>query len=210
MLLFLISFLPIALIAYAFFIKDKKIILPVIAGLITAVVVCACRFFFTYEHRLVYDSFSENFIYFFIKQSLLPLFIVSAVYAIISRDTVEFKVKNFFPLLCTFYAVYLPYCVITVSEFYYQAYDIFLKPVIYLAMIVMIGSCLINAWAAISSKKIVFAVLDILIILVYAFYPAVSDALYAINYNCAVILAVGIVYSLIPFGLLAIQQLRNR
>ncbi len=210
MLLFLISFLPIALIAYAFFIKDKKIILPVIAGLITAVVVCACRFFFTYEHRLVYDSFSENFIYFFIKQSLLPLFIVSAVYAIISRDTVEFKVKNFFPLLCTFYAVYLPYCVITVSEFYYQAYDIFLKPVIYLAMLVMIGSCLINAWAAISSKKIVFAVLDILIILVYAFYPAVSDALYAINYNCAVILAVGIVYSLIPFGLLAIQQLRNR
>ena len=210
MLLFLLTFLPAALITYAFFIKDKKIILPVIAGLITAVVVCACRFFFTYEHRLVYDSFSENFIYFLIKQSLLPLFIVSAVYAIISRDTVEFKVKNFFPLLCTFYAVYLPYCVITASEFYYQAYDIFLKPVIYLAMLVMIGSCLINAWAAISSKKIVFAVLDILIILVYAFYPAVSDALYAINYNCAIILAVGIVYSLIPFGLLAIQQLRNR
>ena len=209
MLLFLILLLPCALTAYAVFIKDKKIILPVFAGLITAVVVCACRFFFSYEHRLIYDSFSENFIYYLLKQNLLPLLIVSVVYALVSRDTAEYKVKNFFPLLCSFFAVYLPYCVITSSEIYYQAYDIFLKPVIYLAMLVMIASCLINAWQSFVDKKIIFAILDILIILVYAFFPAVSDALYSINYNFAIILIIGIVYSLIPAALLMIRQIKK-
>ena len=210
MLLFLLTLLPFALILYSFLKKDKKIILPVFAGLVTAVVVCACRFFFTYEHRLIYDSFSENYIYYLVKQNLLPLLIVSAVYALVSRDTAEYKIDNFFPLLCTFFIVYLPYCVITASEFYYQAYDIFLKPVIYLAMLVMISFCLKNGWNSITSKNMFFAALNILIIVVYAFYPAVSDTLYAINYNFAIILIIGLVYSLIPFALFVIRQIRNK
>ena len=198
MLLFLLTLLPCSLIAYAFFVKDRKIILPVFAGLMTAVVVCACRFFFTYEHHLVYDSFSEIFSYYIVKQAFLPLFVVSAIYALISRDTAEFKVKNFFPLLAAFYAVYLPYCVITTSEYYYQSYDIFLKPVIYLAMLVMISFCLIDAFEAIKNKKVVCLIIDILIICVYAIYPAISDALYAIDYSFAIILIVGIIYSALP------------
>lgn len=198
MLLFLLTLLPLSLIAYAFFVKDKKIILPVFAGLMTAVVVCACRFFFTYEHRLIYNSFSENFLYYLFKQSFLPLLIVSAVYAIISRDSAQFKVNNFFPLLGAFFAVYLPYCVITTSEFYYQGYNIFLKPVIYLAMLVMISFCLIDGLEALKLKKIVCIIFDLLIIGVYAFYPAISDALYAIDYSFAIILIVGIIYSALP------------
>ena len=198
MLLFLLTLLPSSLIAYAFLVKDKKIILPVIAGLLTAVVVCTCRFFFTYEHHLVYDSFSEIFTYYIVNQSLLPLFLVSALYALISRDTAEFKVKTFFPLLTVFYTVYLPYCVITSSEYYYQSYDIFLKPVIYLAMLVMISLCLINALEAIKNKRFVCLIFDFLIICLYALYPAVSDALYAIDYSFAVILILGIFYSILP------------
>ena len=210
MLIFLLFLLPVSLIAYAFFVKDKKIILPIIAGLLTAVVVCACRFFFTYEHRLVYDSFSEIFSYYVVKQAFLPLFVVSAVYGLISRDAAEFKVKNFFPLLTTFYAIYLPYCVITASEYYYQAYDIFLKPVIYLAMLVMISFCLIDGFEAFKAKKIVCIIFDVLIIGVYAFYPAVSDALYAINYSFAVILLIGIIYSALPVVYFILSKLLKK
>lgn len=210
MLLFLLMLLPLALITYCLYARDRKILFPAAAGCFSAVIVCACRFFFSYEHRLVYDSFSENFLYSLLKQNLLPLVIVTAIFALVSRDTIEYKVKNFFPTLCSFFAVYLPYCVIAGTEYYYLPYDLFFKPVIYLAMLIQISLCIINAWKAFTEKKIAFAVIDILIILIYMIYPAVSDALYAIDQAFVIILIIGILYSFIPFGLLAIKQIRNR
>lgn len=198
MLLFLLLLLPAALLTYALIIKNRAIILPIFAGIITASVVCACRFFFSFEHHLIYYSFAPNFIYYLVKQNLLSLVIVSAVYALISRDTAEYKIKNFFPLMCSYFAVYLPYCVITSSEFYYQSYDLFLKPVIYLAMLVQISMSLIAVYNGIKERKIICAIINCLLILVYALYPAVSDALYAIDYSFAVILIVGIIYSIFP------------
>ena len=210
MLLFLILLLPTAFAAYTFTVKDKKIILPAAAGFFTAVIVCACRYFFSYEHRLIYSSFADTFIYYLVKQNLLPLVIVSALFALITRDTWEYKIKNFFALMCPFFAVYLPYCVITASEYYYQAYDLFLKPIIYLAMLIMLSMCLISFYQSLVNKKIVFSILNVLIALCYIVYPAISDALYAINHGFALILILGIVYTLIPFALLAIKQLFNK
>lgn len=210
MLLFLISLLPCAFIAYALYSKDKKIILPSVAGFFTAVIICACRYFFSYEHRLIYSSFSENFIYYLVKQNLLPLLIVSILFALVTRDTWEFKIKSFFPVMCPFFAVYLPYCVITASEYYYQAYDLFLKPFIYLAMLMQISMCLISFYQCIVNKKIFFAILDVFITIVYLIYPAVSDTLYTINYNCAFIFIIGIIFTLVPFALLTIKQIKNR
>lgn len=209
MLLFLLFLLPIALITYYVFTKDKKILLPLAASALIAMIVCACRFFFSYEHRLVYDSFSDNFIYFSIKQSLLPLLLVTILFAVFSRDKIEYKVKAFFPTLGAFFAIYLPYCVIAGTEYYYEAYQLFLKPVIYLAMLGQISLCLINALESITSKKIIFVILDILIILVYAIYPAVSDALYAIDYSFALILIIGILYSLLPLAFFLIKIARK-
>ena len=209
MLLFLLFLLPCALITYAFILKDKKLILPVFAGIMTSTIVCACRYFFSYEHRLIYYSFAGNFAYYLVKQNFLPLVLVSVLFALISRDTMEYKFKNFFPLMTSFFAIYLPYCVITSSEIYYQAYDLFLKPIIYLAMLAQISICLLQLWQAITSKKALFIVINILIILIYAIYPAVSDALYAIDSRFALILILGIVYSLVPAALLAIKLIRK-
>ena len=209
MLLFLILLLPAAFFTYAFTIKDRSIILPAFAGLITAVFVCACRYFFSYEHRLIYFSFGQNFAYYLIKQSFLPLFVVSAVYALISRDTMEYKFKNFFPLLCPFFAVYLPYCVITASEVYFQAYDLFLKPIIYLAMLGQITLSLLALYNDITRRKALPIIINCLIILLYAVYPAVSDALYAIDYNFALILILGILYSVVPVVFIIINTIKQ-
>ena len=100
--------------------------------------------------------------------------------------------------MCSFFAVYLPYCVITASEVYYQAYDLFLKPVIYLSMLVQIALSLNSVYNGIKNKKFVIAVPNGLIILLFAIYPAISDALYAIDFSFALILILGIVYSIIP------------
>ena len=209
MLLFLILLLPAVFTVYSLYTKDKKIILPAAAGFFTAVIICACRYFFSYEHRLVYYSFSENFIYSLLKQNLLPLLLVSALYALVSRDSLEYKFKNFFPLLCPFFAVYLPYCVITSSEVYYQAYDLFLKPVIYLAMLGQITLSLIALYKGISSRKVLAIIINSLIILLYAIYPAVSDALYAIDYKFAIILILGILYSALPLVFVVVNLIKQ-
>ena len=209
MLLFLILLFPCAFIAYSFLVKDKKIILPAATGFLSAVIVCACRFFFSYEHRLIYSSFNENLIYYLIKQNLLPLLVVSVLVAVITRDTWEYRFNNFFPLMCSFFAVYLPYCVITSSEYYYQSYDIFLKPIIYLAMLVQISLSLISFYKCIVNKKVIFAILNVVIISAYLIYPAISDTLYAIDYSFGLILVVGIVYSILPVGFFVLKLLKK-
>ena len=209
MLLFLILLLPCALITYAFILKDKSIILTIFAGLMTATVVCACRYFFSFEHRLIYYSFGQNFAYYLVKQNLLPLIIVTAVYALISRDSAEYKIKNFFPLILSFFMVYLPYCVITSSEIYYQSYDIFLKPVIYLAMLAQLALSLTALYKAITEHKPLFITINVIIMLIYALYPAVSDALYAIDSSFALILILGIFYCLLPIAFLVLKFIRK-
>ncbi len=209
MLLFLILLLPAAFTLYSFYSKDKKIILPSAAGFFTAIIICACRYFFSYEHRLIYYSFSENFVYSLLKQNFLPMLLVAALYALVSRDSLEYKFKNFFPLLCPFFAVYLPYCVITASEVYYQAYDLFLKPVIYLAMLGQITLSLLALYKGISNRKFLTIIINSLIILLYAIYPAVSDALYAIDYKFALILILGLLYSAVPLVLIIINTLKQ-
>lgn len=210
MLLFLFLLLPCAFTAYAFYLKDKKIILPSITSFFISVIVCACRYFFSYEHRLIYSSFADNFIYFLLKQNFLPLVILSVLLALITRDTWEFKIKSFFPVMCAFFAVYLPYCVVTASEYYYQGYDLFLKPFIYLAMLMQVSMSLISFYQSVIDKKIGFAVINVLIVIIYLIYPAISDTFYTINSSFALILILGIVYTLVPFSLLVIHQIRNK
>jgi hypothetical protein len=53
-------------------------------------------------------------------------------------------------------------------------------------------------YKGISERKVVSIVINSLVILLVAIYPAVSDALYAIDYSFALILILGIVYSIIP------------
>lgn len=202
--------MPCALITYSIIIKDRSKIIPIFAGIVTASVVCACRFFFSYEHRLTYYSLPENLIYYLVKQSFVPLFVVCAAYAIVSKDTVEYKIKNFFPLVCSFFAIYLPYCVITASEIYYQPYDLFSKPIIYLAMLVQIAMSLIAIYNGITTRKYFSVIINCLLIIVYSVYPAISDALYSIDFSFALILIIGIVYSIFPIAWFFLSKLLKK
>ena len=77
-------------------------------------------------------------------------------------------------------------------------------------MLVMISFCLIDGFEAFKAKKIVCIIFDVLIIGVSAFYPAVSDALYAINYSFAVILLIGIIYSALPVVYFILSKLLKK
>ena len=198
MILFLLLLLPLSLIIYVLDVKDKKMITTIFIGAFTAIFVSFCRMFFSFTHRIIPYEFSNNFWYYIIYQNLLPIILLYGIFFLISKDEMEYKIKNIFPLLCSYFAIYLPYCVMSMSEFYYQGYDIFLKPVIYLAMIVQISISGFYLYKSIGSKNISGITINGLLLLVYLFYPAISDALYAIDYNFSVILVLGLIFSILP------------
>ena len=76
-------------------------------------------------------------------------------------------------------------------------------------MLGQIALSLLALYNGITQRKAVPIIINCLVILIYAFYPAVSDALYAIDYSFAVILILGIVYSLVPVVMLVFNQIRK-
>ena len=106
MLLFLFIVLPLSLVVYYLFNKERKFFCPMLVGALCAVLLCAFKVFFTYSHRLIPVSFSENFAYYLLNQSGAPLCGVSLIYFLITKDSLENKINAFFPLISAFYAVY--------------------------------------------------------------------------------------------------------
>ena len=198
MLLFLFIVLPLALVFYYLFNKDSKFFLATLVGVLCAVLLCAFKVFFTYSHRLIPDSFSENFAFYLLNESCLPLCGVSLIYFLIIKDSIENKINFFFSLICSFYAIYLPYLVVSRTTSVYSGYAIFIKPLVYLAMIVQCALSLRCILSSIKSKKIVFVAINIVLILAYLIIPAVIETLYVLNMSFIVLIIISAVYVIIP------------
>lgn len=198
MILFASLLLPVFLIGYFIIKQDKSIVIPVSIGVIIAVLVCLFRMFFVYAHRIIPYSFSQNFIYYLLRQSVLPVFIIYGLFFLFSKDNLEYKIKMCFPLLISFYMVYLPYIIITSSEGLYSFYPLFVKPIVFLMMIIVFAQCIKKIFETFNNKKYVFFVLYILLLIIYLAAPAVFDALYVIDTDIFIMSVSSIVYCALP------------
>lgn len=198
MILFASLLLPVFLIGYFIIKKDKSIIMPVSIGVITALLVCLFRMFFVYAHRIIPYSFSQNFIYFILRQSVLPVFIIYGLFFLFSKDSLEYKIKMCFPLLVSFYMIYLPYIIITSSEGLYSFYPLFVKPVVFLMMIIVFSLCIEKIFDLFNNKKYVFFGLYILLMIAYLVIPAVFDSLYIIDTDIFIMSISSIIYCILP------------
>ena len=169
-----------------------------LVGVLCAVLLCAFKVFFTYSHRLVPVSFSENFVFYLLNQSCLPVCVVSLIYFLITKDSLENKINAFFPLISAFYAVYLPYLVISGTTSVYSGYAIFIKPLVYLAMILQCALSLCCIFTSVKSKKVVFVAINIVLIVAYLIIPAIIEALYAMNMSFVAVIILSAVYVILP------------
>ena len=194
MITFLLLLFPVALIVYGIWTKEKKDIIPFFCGVMSAVLFCALKVFLTYSHRIVPFSFSENMIYYLLRLSLLPVGILYLLYFFIVKDSKEYKIKSFFSLTAGFYAVYLPYFIISGSEAIYSGYDLFLRPAVYLSLICMCAISLHYLYKSITEKNYLFIAVSVLLLIVALIVPSISDALYAINYSFSLIVLIDVFY----------------
>lgn len=205
---FLAMFLLLA--AICFTLRNKSLISVVFTGIIAAVLVCAFRTFFLFAHRVVPYSFGENFLYLFLRQSLFPLLILSGLFYLLSRDALEYKVEMLLPLLTSFYAIYLPYCITSSAEGLYSAYALFLKPMMFAAMLLQLDFSIKEIRCSIAAKKSLFLVIYIISALLFITVPALVEAMYLINTNFIITLLCCIPYCAITLCLRFLKLYRAK
>lgn len=176
MILFLLVYFPFILVLYSISHRQKKILPYVFIGGIEAVILCAVKSFYFLSHRVIQYSFLDNFIYSITRETLLPVFIVLLIFYIFDKEDFAVKVESVFPLLFSFYAVYLPYCVINSNATSsYSLYSSLVKPVVFSAMLFQIYLSLKCIAANKKNKGIVCA--NVFIILIYLIFPSVIEVL---------------------------------
>ena len=191
--------LPLLLTAYWIYKKDTRIIPIICLGVIVAVLVCGFRAFFLYSHRIIPYSFGKNALYLMIRQSFLPVVLVYGIFFLWSKDELSFKVDAFLPLLMSFYALYLPYNIISTSDQVFTMFPLFVKPVIFAVMIFSIALFLRCMEKAIERKSYVLAGFWIAGCVISLVIPALLETMYVLDMNYALVLLLSAVYcALIP------------
>lgn len=204
MLTFFILLLPASLAVYELEQKRSKDFLPIIIGFVSAVLICAFKVFFLFSHRIVPYSFGQNFTYIFIRQILLPLVFLYGAFFLLAKDNINDRLKYFFPLVVSFYAVYLPYTVLSAYDAkVYEGFDIFVKPMIFLSMIIECYICINAIYNGIISKSFLKAIFFSIIICLCIVLPAIIEAVYLMQMQSFIFVAgISILYILQSFLML--------
>ena len=151
MFLFAFLILPIFLAWYCFYKKNSKILPSILIGIVCAVVLCLILALFTFSHRIVPYDFPKNLTHLLLTQTVLPLLVPYLLFVIFSKDNLEYKMESFLPLSLSFFAVYLPFIILTTAEGLYSGFSLFIKPIlferyfcIFLPFLIIITSILLN------------------------------------------------------------------
>lgn len=175
MFLFLILLFPTALYFCCSHSTKKIYGFLVATGAFLGIFASGATALFSYMHRIPEFSVASNFFYYFLKEYVLPLILVFALYFFATKDSVEFRVKAFFPVVAAFYAVYMPYCVIASSSAAFSFFQLFIKPVLMLSMVFMASFFAYRIYCAALSKNIrKIVVLSLFALLMLLIPPALE------------------------------------
>jgi hypothetical protein len=178
MYLFLIILFPAALAWYIISTDDKAAVSVVLTGALSSVLFCALKAFFTFMYHLASTAFLPDYAYILFGQILVPVIIVYLLFFFLSRDTVSFRIKSYFPLMCSFFSVYLPYHILAGSASSYSVFELFMKPIIYLMMLVMSALCIKFVYRSFTEKNKKMQIQWILLLLVSLLVPAAVETVW--------------------------------
>ena len=177
--MFLFSFLvlPVLLVWFCFYKKNSKLLPSILFGMICAVVLSLFLVLFTFSHRIIPYDFRENLTYLLLNQTVLPLLIPYFLFVVFSRDNWEYKIENFLPLELSFFAVYLPFIILTTAEGLYSGFSLFIKPILFLVMILVCAFSVKQIYKSIISKKVIPIILFTVVFVIFMIIPSIVEAL---------------------------------
>ena len=177
--MFLFSFLvlPVLLVWFCFYKKNSKLLPSILFGMLCAVVLSLFLVLFTFSHRIIPYDFRENLTYLLLNQTVLPLLIPYFLFVVFSRDNWEYKIENFLPLELSFFAVYLPFIILTTAEGLYSGFSLFIKPILFLVMILVCAFSVKQIYKSIISKKVIPIILFTVVFVIFMIIPSIVEAL---------------------------------
>ena len=148
-------------------------------GSVTAVLYCFVGFLFFTAYRLPEFTFKNNFVYFFLTGTIYPVLCCVLIYLLFGKNDWKFKLIMFSDVVTAFYAVFLPYRIISVYDIA-DAFCIFVLPVVVISCLYILrrAAVFVAVINAVLWKKIVFGILALGLFLVM---PAITEAAYYIG-----------------------------
>jgi hypothetical protein len=182
MFLFLIILLP-SVLVYNLIDSDDKAVIPVaLTGVLSSVLFCALKAFFSFMYHISSAAFFPNYAYVLFGQTLVPVAVVYLLFFFVSKDEISFRIKSYFPLMCSFYSIYLPYHIIAGSSSAYSAFELFLKPVLYLMMLAVSALCVRFVFRSLEMRNIKAKINWILALCVTLLLPAAIETLWFMGF----------------------------
>lgn len=174
--------------------KQKSYIPPVVIGLVTGCIFCFIKAFFFLSSHIWTTSVSNAFWHIFTSDALAAIFIFAAwIGACIKIDRWEYKLSMFLPLVLSFYAIYIPYDIIS-NRFNNTAFILFIKPVMYIFMCWLIQELIYLGWKKFRAGDRVAAIIQWALSVIPLILPSFSEACWTLHQ-----------YSFIPYIIAAVM-----
>ncbi len=153
----------------------KSFVPPLAIGGVTGIVVSFVKKFLIFSRYTWTASAVSACMHLFLTQALLPFVLCYAVFLIFSRDSLAYKLESSGALMGSFFAVYIPFVVISGSDkaaFFLN----FGKPLLYAGLCVWFAEwCALGA-SNLKNKKIVPAVCFFVIAALNLVVPAFAES----------------------------------
>ncbi|MBP5359202.1 MAG: hypothetical protein J6Y69_08470 [Treponema sp.] len=149
----------------------KSFIPPIAFGLTIGMIYALVKKFFIYSSFILTEDTNASFIHLLLTQTILPIVICLAAFLIFSRDSAVYKAESLGPMLAAFYAVVVPFSVISGPD-KTTTFMLFGKPLLYSGMFILLSLFAALGTAKMAQKKIVIAIPFYLIALVQIPIPA--------------------------------------
>jgi len=180
MFVFMNALLPICAVFVWIRVHNSAIRIVIIAGFLAGVLVTTTRAALSFMHRAIPYSFMQNFLYYSVCEYILPAVALFVAYFLVAKDTTEFKVKSFFPLMTAFYAAYMPYCIIASADSFYF-FTLFGKPALILAMLILYSKTIVTLYKNVREKSKNKLVRSVILLGQAALVPPCVETLWLLN-----------------------------
>lgn len=148
-------------------------------GAMTSTIYCFVGFLMFTTYRLPEFSFMNNFIYYFLHGTVFPVSCCVLIYLLLGKNSWSFKMLMFSDVIPAFYAVFLPYRIISTYDIA-DPFFLFVLPCVIVSCLYILRKVTFYVVLAKADlwKKIVFGILAAIIVI---FVPAVSETLFFIG-----------------------------
>lgn len=196
MYLFMFILIP-AILVYEFLkAQNKMVLLLIIAGTLTGILVSTLTAVFTYLHRVPEYSFASNFVYYLLSFYALPVLLVYLAYFFCTKDEIGIRVKAFFPVTVSFYAVFMPYIIIASDNSLCSFFMLFAKPVLLVSMLFLCSRLCYNIFDGLENNVPAKIVVNGLLAAIVLCVPAALETLWLINVLEPLVYGIAVVFSL--------------